>query len=372
MKVIKYPDNSEWGALLKRPVMNVETLRDTVQKVLEDVKANGDAAVKAYEKQFDKVELEDLAVSEAEMNEAENLVSADLKSALQLAHDNILKFHAAQIFCPKKVEVRPGVTCWQKAVAIEKVGLYVPGGTAPLFSTVLTLILVLFLSPYVANALEEYTPVDDYIESRIVEAFIPDITEEQLSQIDLSGTPFADLTNDQLANLNDLDWDLLGITTDDILNLIGEIPKDMQIQEIENAPMPQFLKDELIENNNSTIYGELGVNSFPRYVAAYISRLVLNLLSFLVTFLLAIIIVKALMFAVNIIGELPVLGLVNHIAGAGLGLVLAVVIVWLGFLIMTLAYTTEVGMACFDMMEKSQILQFLYDTNPLLIRLLGF
>lgn len=139
MKVIKYPDNSEWGALLKRPVMNVETLRDTVQKVLEDVKANGDAAVKAYEKQFDKVELEDLAVSEAEMNEAENLVSADLKSALQLAHDNILKFHAAQIFCPKKVEVRPGVTCWQKAVPIEKVGLYIPGGTAPLFSTVLML-----------------------------------------------------------------------------------------------------------------------------------------------------------------------------------------------------------------------------------------
>lgn len=139
MKVIKYPDNSEWGALLKRPVMNVETLRDTVQKVLEDVKANGDAAVKAYEKQFDKVELEVLAVSEAEMNEAENLVSADLKSALQLAHDNILKFHAAQIFCPKKVEVRPGVTCWQKAVPIEKVGLYIPGGTAPLFSTVLML-----------------------------------------------------------------------------------------------------------------------------------------------------------------------------------------------------------------------------------------
>lgn len=241
-----------------------------------------------------------------------------------------------------------------------------------LLSTILTLILVLFLSPYVANALEKYTPVDDYIESRIVEAFIPEITEEQLSQVDLSGTPFADLTNEQLANLNELDWDMLGITTDDVLNLIGEIPKDIQIQEIENAPMPQFLKDQLIENNNSTIYGELGVSSFPSYVASYISRLVLNLLSFLVTFLLVIIIVKALMFAVNIIGELPVLGLINHIAGGVLGLVLAVVIVWLGFLIMTLAYTTEVGMACFDMVEKSQILQFLYDTNPLLIRLLGF
>ena len=187
-----------------------------------------------------------------------------------------------------------------------------------------------------------------------------------------NGTPLEELSQEQLQNLNELDWDMLGITSDDIMNLLGEIPKDVQIQEIENAPMPQFLKDELIENNNSTIYGELGVNSFPRYVAAYISRLVLNLLSFLVTFLLAIIIVKALMFAVNIIGELPVLGLVNHIAGAGLGLVLAVVIVWLGFLIMTLAYTTEVGMACFDMMEKSQILQFLYDTNPLLIRLVSF
>ncbi|HJA12828.1 MAG TPA: CvpA family protein [Candidatus Mediterraneibacter merdipullorum] len=241
-----------------------------------------------------------------------------------------------------------------------------------LLSTVLTLVIVLFLSPYVADALEKYTPVDDYIETRIVEAFIPDITQEDLGQYDLSGTPFENLSPEQLENLGDLDLDLLGITTDDILNIIGEIPKDTQIAEIENAPMPQFLKDELIENNNSTIYSELGVQDFPHYVAAYMARLVLKLISFLVTFLLAIIIVKALMFAVNIIGELPVLGLVNHIAGGALGLVLAIVIVWLGFLVMTLAYTTETGMACFEMVEKSSVLQFLYNTNPLLIRLLGF
>ena len=190
--------------------------------------------------------------------------------------------------------------------------------------------------------------------------------------MDLSGTPLEDLSSEQLSKLNELDWSLLGITSDDIMNLLGEIPKDVQIREIEDAPMPQFLKDELIENNNSTIYGELGVDSFPRYVAAYISRLVLNLLSFIVTFLLAIIIVKALMFAVNIIGELPVLGLVNHIAGGFLGLVLAVVIIWIAFLIMTLAYSTQIGSTCFDMVERSQILKFLYDTNPLLIRLLGF
>ena len=241
-----------------------------------------------------------------------------------------------------------------------------------LLSTVITLVIVLFLSPYVADALAEYTPVDEYIEARIVEAFIPEITEEDLAQYDLSGTPFANLSQEELQNLNELDWDLLGITTDDVLNMIGDIPKDIQIREIENAPLPQFLKDQLLENNNSTIYGELGVQNFPDYVAAYISRLVLNLVAFLVTFLLAIIIVKALMFAVNIIGELPVLGLVNHIAGGALGLVLAVVLVWLGFLVMTLAYTTEAGSACFEMVEQSTILQFLYNTNPLLIRLLGF
>ena len=241
-----------------------------------------------------------------------------------------------------------------------------------LLSTILTLVLVLFLSPFVADALEKYTPVDDYIENGIVEAFIPEITEEDLSKADLSGTPLEDLSAEQLSSLNELDWDLLGITSDDIMNLLGEIPKDVQIQEIEDAPLPQFLKDELIENNNSTIYGELGVDSFPRYVAAYISRLVLNLLSFLVTFLLAIIIVKALMFAVNIIGELPVLGVVNHIAGGVLGLVLALVIVWIGFLVMTLVYTTQAGQACFEMVEQSAILRFLYETNPLMLRLLGF
>ncbi len=241
-----------------------------------------------------------------------------------------------------------------------------------LLSTVLTLVIVLFLSPYVADALARYTPVDDYIESRIVEAFMPEITQEDLAQYDLGGTPLGNLSPEELENLNNLDWDLLGITTDDVLNMMGDIPKDIQIQEIENAPMPQFLKDQLLENNNSTIYSELGVQNFPHYVAEYISRLVLKLVAFLVTFLLAIIIVKALMFAVNIIGELPVFGLANHIAGAALGLVLALVIVWIGFLIMTLAYTTAAGAACFEMVEQNPILQFLYNSNPLLNRLLGF
>ena len=139
MNVIRYQQKEEWDELLKRPVMNVDTLRETVCRVLDDVKTGGDRAVMAYEKQFDHVELECLAVTEEEMDEAERLVSPELKDALRLAHENIGKFHASQRFETTKVEVRPGVTCWQKAVPIERVGLYIPGGTAPLFSTVLML-----------------------------------------------------------------------------------------------------------------------------------------------------------------------------------------------------------------------------------------
>lgn len=241
-----------------------------------------------------------------------------------------------------------------------------------LLSTIITLVLVLFLSPYVADGLGKYTPVDDYIEEKVVEAFVPEVSAEALQSVDLSGTPLANLSPEELAKINELDWGMLGITAEDILNLIGEIPRDVQIKEIENAHLPRFLKDQLLENNNSAIYSELGVKSFPQYVAGYVSRMVLYLLSFLVTFMLAIIIVKALMVAVHIIGELPVLGFFNHLAGGVLGLVLALVIIWLGFLIITLLYTTEAGSACFDMVEKSKFLSFLYETNPLLLRLLGF
>lgn len=139
MKKILYPQPNEWAELLKRPVMNMETLRGTVNEVLDRIKTEGDKAVLDYEERFDKVKLESLAVSEAEMMEAEASVPIELKAAILMAQKNIHTFHAAQKFEGKKVETVPGVTCWQKAVAIEKVGLYIPGGTAPLFSTVLML-----------------------------------------------------------------------------------------------------------------------------------------------------------------------------------------------------------------------------------------
>lgn len=125
--------------MLERPHRDASELRETVQTVLDQIRQYGDSAVKAFEEKFDKVRLDSLAVSESEMAEAEGLVADDLKEALKLAHANIEKFHAAQKFEGEKVETAPGVVCWQKSVAIEKVGLYIPGGTAPLFSTVLML-----------------------------------------------------------------------------------------------------------------------------------------------------------------------------------------------------------------------------------------
>lgn len=139
MKKIIYPERQDWAEILKRPALHTETLRDTVKEVLDCIKKDGDQAVINYEERFDKVKLSSLAVTEAEMEEAVKAVPIELKAAIMLAQKNIHTFHASQRFEGKKVQTVPGVTCWQKAVAIERVGLYIPGGTAPLFSTVLML-----------------------------------------------------------------------------------------------------------------------------------------------------------------------------------------------------------------------------------------
>ena len=139
MIIYRNPKRTQWGEITSRPRLDLAQLNETVSTVLNDVRQRGDEAVKEYELKFDKAALTSLAVSEQEMQEAEQLVSAELKAAIELAHENIYKFHAAQKFEGQKVETQSGVSCWQKSVAIERVGLYIPGGTAPLFSTVLML-----------------------------------------------------------------------------------------------------------------------------------------------------------------------------------------------------------------------------------------
>lgn len=139
MNIIRYPKREDWASITERPQLDTSTLNATVSNILGDIKANGDEAVRKYEEMFDHVRLDSLAVSENEIEEAWNSVPAELRQAIELAHANISSFHEAQHFNGVKVETAPGVTCWQKSVPIEKVGLYIPGGTAPLFSTVLML-----------------------------------------------------------------------------------------------------------------------------------------------------------------------------------------------------------------------------------------
>ncbi|MDY5182300.1 MAG: histidinol dehydrogenase [Prevotella sp.] len=139
MNIIRYPKREDWASITERPQLDTSTLNATVSNILGDIKANGDEAVRKYEEMFDHVRLDSLAVSENEIEEAWNSVTAELRQAIELAHANISSFHEAQHFNGVKVETAPGVTCWQKSVPIEKVGLYIPGGTAPLFSTVLML-----------------------------------------------------------------------------------------------------------------------------------------------------------------------------------------------------------------------------------------
>ena len=139
MKIFKYPAKEEWTKIVERPRLDLTKLNETVATVLADVRERGDEAVREYELKFDKAELKSLLVTEQELDEAEKLVSNELRDAIILAHHNIKVFHISQRFVGQKVKTQEGVTCWQKSVAIERVGLYIPGGTAPLFSTVLML-----------------------------------------------------------------------------------------------------------------------------------------------------------------------------------------------------------------------------------------
>lgn len=241
-----------------------------------------------------------------------------------------------------------------------------------LLSTVLTAVLFAFLAPHVGSALAQYTPLDELIQEKIVQAFLPEISAETLADKDLSGTPLQGIPLEDIEKLTKLDWERLGITIDDFASIYGNIPKDQQIKEIEESGMPDFLKELLLENNNTAIYEELDVTSFPRYIAAYISRMMLNVISFLVTFILAFVIVKALMAAVDILGEMPILGIFNYVGGAAIGALCALLFVWVLFLVIAVCYSLPVGKVCFDMIESSPFLKLLYDSNPLLTRLLSF
>lgn len=238
-----------------------------------------------------------------------------------------------------------------------------------LLATIGSIVLVLILTPIVGNVIDKYSPVEDMVNSKCVEVFAGMIPVETLTSIDLSETSIADLDDDELANL---DVEEAGLTLDDISIILGEIPKDMQINAIEDSSFPTFLKNALLENNNTEVYEELGVTAFPQYIASYISKILINIIAFLVTFLLVTIIVRALIVAVDIISDLPVLGLATRVTGGLVGAGIALVIVWIFFLIITAACTTTFGKDCFVQIGNSAILRLLYENNYILKFLMSF
>ncbi|WP_371131585.1 histidinol dehydrogenase [Sediminibacterium sp.] len=139
MNILEFPERANWASIIKRPVADYISLNEKVSTVLNGVKLGGDKAVKQYTKEFDGVNLDHLLVTDAEMQEAQTLLSVELKIAIETAASNIRKFHLTQINKERPVETMPGITCWRKWVGIDKVGLYIPGGSAPLFSTILML-----------------------------------------------------------------------------------------------------------------------------------------------------------------------------------------------------------------------------------------
>ena len=139
MKIVQHPTPNQWPELLKRPAKDFRALEASVGAVMQDVKQRGDEALKEYTSTFDGVDISDFKVAKSELTAALEAISPELRAAIELAIDNVARFHRTQITEPVVVETMPGVTCWRKSVAIDKVGLYIPGGTAPLFSTVVML-----------------------------------------------------------------------------------------------------------------------------------------------------------------------------------------------------------------------------------------
>ncbi len=271
-------------------------------------------------------------------------------------------------------------------------------------TTIVTLVVVCFASPYVAELVENYTPINEVIEEKVSSA----ITTAALTQLNGSQenvSTSVGLTRERVekvlkaAGVDEEDLAEHGISIDDIVNgnvtsqdlakygisssVLGgvsgsstdsdstslsdiNIPSDIQGQAIEEADMPQIFKNLLQKNNNSDTYAELGVKSFAEYVGKYLSNLIIYLVSYIVTFLLVTLILRAIIFSLDIVADLPVLGFVNRLAGGVIGVLCAAIVIWIVFIIITLLYTTEAGKALYDAIQADPYLKALYDFNPIL------
>lgn len=268
-----------------------------------------------------------------------------------------------------------------------------------LVTTLLTLVLVFFATPFVADLIETKTPVDSMIQDQVVKTMAgvaadqiageveaginaedvkkalkaAGISEEKMEEYGISVDDIVkgEVTSEQLAEYG-ISKDLLdgidGKGSKEIEEAVekADVPKDLQIQAIEMAELPEVFKTLLLDNNNDEIYEELGVKTFAEYVGQFLSKLIIHIVAFLCTFLLVTIVLRAIVFALDIVSELPVLGFFNRLAGGVIGAAGGLIIIWILFIVITLLYVTSFGRELYQAIQDNAVLNTLYDNNPLM------
>lgn len=268
-----------------------------------------------------------------------------------------------------------------------------------LVTTLLTLVIVFFATPFVADLIESKTPVDSMIKDQIMKT-MASVASEQLAGAREGGIDAEDVRKAlEAAGVSEEKLEEYGISIDDIVNgeisseqlaeygisknvLAGlgaegstgieealenaDIPKDLQIKAIEMAELPEVFKSLLSDNNNDVIYEKLGVKTFAEYVGEFLSKLIIHIVAFLCTFLLVTIVLRAIIFALDIVSELPVLGFFNRLAGGVVGAAGGLIIIWLFFVVITLLYVTAFGREIYQVIQENAILNMLYENNPLM------
>lgn len=262
---------------------------------------------------------------------------------------------------------------------------------------VLTMAITFFVTPYVADIVMEKTPVDDSIRDYVVSS-MADTVNTFLDGEEVQGIPeekvqkalkAAGISEDELKEHGVTVKDIAEGTVDrDVLQELGissklligesgneavveelmentEIPRDVQVKAIETAELPEVFKGLLKENNNNEIYSALGVDTFAQYVGTYLAKLMIHVATFLAIFLLVTIVIRAFVFALNIVNDIPVFGLVNRLAGGFLGIVCSLMVIWFFFIVVTLFYTTDIGRAMYDTIQNNDYMRIIYENNPL-------
>lgn len=266
-----------------------------------------------------------------------------------------------------------------------------------LLATMVTLVVVTLATPYIAKAVSKYTPLDDMIQEQISNALVnaatssvsneggtglteegvrhvlegAGVTEEELNDFGISIKDIVSgkITGEELADYGISRSLLDGLKNNETVQEEienAEIPRDMQVAAIEGADIPQIFKRLLSTNNNSEIYDELGAETFAQYVGSFLSKLIVNVVAFLCTFLIVTIILRAVIFALDVVSELPMLGIINRLAGGAVGILCALIIVWLIFVVVTLLYVTSFGKEMYELIQANEILKLIYEYNPVM------